>query len=260
MRVTVLGSGTSHGIPAVGCGCAVCASADPRDRRARCAITLRAGGRTVLIDTPPELRIQAIRSHVRRVDALLYTHSHADHIFGLDDVRRFNELQGGELPVYGRPGTLADLRKSFWYVFQETQVGGGKPRLALHAIDGSEVELPATPELPPLSIAAIPVLHGRLEVLAFRLGGFAYVTDASCIPPDSLDRLRGLHTLILGALRHEPHPTHFNFEQALTAVRDLNPGRTFFTHLSHTIAHAETEAALPPSVRLAYDGLILDIP
>ena len=254
MRVTVLGSGTSHGIPSVGCACAVCASPDPRDRRSRCALVIQWQGRTLLVDTPPELRQQVIRSQVRRVDALLFTHSHADHIFGLDDVRRFNEMQSGELPVFAGETTLRDLERSFRYVFVPTQLGGGKPRLALTPITGDRLEWDG------ISVEAIPVFHGELEILAFRCGPFAYVTDASRIPPESLERLRGLDTLILGALRWEPHPTHFTIDQALEVVSELAPRRTFFTHLSHTVPHAETERRLPSGVRLAYDGLILDLP
>jgi phosphoribosyl 1,2-cyclic phosphate phosphodiesterase len=250
VRVTVLGSGTSHGIPAIGCACPVCTSPDPRDRRARCSVLVQTGGRALLIDTPPELRQQVIRSHVERVDALLFTHSHADHIFGLDDVRRFNEIQQTEMPVFSREATLEDLRRAFRYVFVPTQEGGGKPKLALTPI-GDRLEWEG------LEIEAIPVWHGRLEVIGFRFGPFAYVTDASAIDPSARERLRGLDLLILGALRWEPHPTHFTIAQALETVADLRPRRTFLTHLSHTVGHAETEARLPSGVRLAYDGLIL---
>ena len=254
MRVTVLGSGTSHGVPAIGCSCAVCTSPDPRDRRTRCAIVVEWRGKTILIDTPPELRQQVIRSHVRRVDALLFTHSHADHIFGLDDVRRFNEMQGGELPVFARTETLSDVERAFRYVFVPTQLGGGKPQLALTPLQGDRLEWQG------LAIEAIPVLHGRMPVLAFRFADFAYVTDVSEIPPASLERLRGLDTLILDALRAEPHPTHFTIEKALEVVAELRPRRTFFTHMSHSVPHAATERTLPPGVRLAYDGLRFELP
>jgi phosphoribosyl 1,2-cyclic phosphate phosphodiesterase len=254
VRVTVLGSGTSHGIPSVGCLCHVCASPDPRDRRTRCAITVQWRGKSILVDTPPELRQQVIRSHVRRVDAILFTHSHADHIFGLDDVRRFNEMQGGDMPIFARADTLEDIERAFRYVFIQTQLGGGKPKLELTPLEGDRLEWEG------LGIELIPVFHGQLPVLAFRFGDFAYVTDTNRIPDESLERLRGLDTLILDALRPEPHPTHFTIAQALETVAELRPRRAYFTHLTHNLPHAETERHLPEDVRLAYDGLVLDIP
>ena len=254
MRVTVLGSGTSHGIPAVGCHCPVCTSPDPRDRRTRCSILIQWHGQTLLVDTAPELRQQMVRSNVHRIDALLYTHDHADHLFGLDDVRRFNEMQEGEIPVFGREATLETLRRAYRYVFVPTQVGGGKPKLALTPLPGDFLEWHGC------RVEVIPVFHGALEVLAFRFGDFAYVTDVSSIPPESMERLRGVRTLILDALRWEEHPTHYNVAQALEVVRELAPERTFFTHIAHNLGHAETERRLPPGVRLAYDGLILDMP
>jgi phosphoribosyl 1,2-cyclic phosphate phosphodiesterase len=254
LRVTVLGSGTSHGIPSVRCGCRVCCSPDPRDRRTRCGITIRTGETTLLVDAPPELRLQVVRSHIERVDAVLFTHSHADHIFGLDDVRRYNDVLAGDLPIYGRPDVLEDLERAFRYVFVETQAGGGKPKLALTPITGDCFLAVGVP------VEAIPVFHGTLPITAFRLGRFAYVTDVSRIPEASLDRLRGLDLLILGALRLDPpHPTHFTIGQALEVVEELNPGRTYLTHLTHEVPHRETEAALPSNVRLAYDGLLLDV-
>jgi phosphoribosyl 1,2-cyclic phosphate phosphodiesterase len=211
-------------------------------------------GKSILVDTPPEFRLQSIRSHLQRVDLLLYTHSHADHIFGLDDVRRYNEMQGVELPIYSAAETLEDLKRSFRYVFVPTQLGGGKPKLALTPIEGDRVNRDG------LEIEAIPIWHGKLPVLGFRFGNFAYVTDTSEIPASSMERLRGLDTLILGALRWEEHPTHFNIDQALAVVAELKPRRTFFTHIAHTVGHRETEARLPSGVRLAYDGLVLDLP
>ena len=254
IRVTVLGSGTSHGVPAIGCRCAVCTSPDPRDRRTRCAIAVEWRGKHIGVDTPPEFRLQAIRSHVERVDLLLFTHSHADHIFGLDDVRRFNEIQGVEMPIYSAEPTLKALETAFRYAFITTQLGGGKPKLSLRPIEGERLEWEG------LEIETIPIFHGELPVLGFRFGSFAYVTDASLIPETSLAKLRGLDTLILGALRWEAHPTHFTIEQALEVVAEVQPRRTFFTHMAHTVPHRETDRRLPPGVRLAYDGLVLTIP
>jgi phosphoribosyl 1,2-cyclic phosphate phosphodiesterase len=254
LRVTILGSGTSHGVPSVGCGCRVCSSPDPRDRRTRCGIAVRVGATTLLIDAPPELRLQVVRSHVPRVDAVLFTHSHADHIFGLDDVRRYNDVLGGDLPIYARDDVIEDLQRSFRYVFIETQAGGGKPRLALRPIENDRFEAAGIP------VEAIPVFHGKLPITAYRIGRFAYVTDVSGLPEESMDRLRGLDLLILGAIRHAPaHPTHFTIGQALEVVTALQPRRTFLTHLTHEVAHRETDAALPAGVRLAYDGLVLSV-
>ena len=204
-----------------------------------------------MVDTPPEFRLQAIRSGLTRLDALLYTHSHADHIFGLDDVRRFNDLQKQEMPVFAMPETLLDLERSFRYAFIPTQEGGGKPRLDLTPIVGDRLDWEG------IRIRVLPVRHGSLPVLAFRMGDFAYVTDASYLPAETMAGLLGLHTLILGALRWEPHPTHFTIPQALSVIEELRPRRAFLTHLAHNLPHAATEAGLPPGVRLAYDGLLL---
>jgi phosphoribosyl 1,2-cyclic phosphate phosphodiesterase len=253
VKLTFLGTGTSHGIPSIGCRCAVCCSTDPRDARTRCAAVVQWGETHFLIDTPPEFRLQAIRSNVRRVDALLIPHTHADHLMGLDDVRRYNEMQEGELPIFARLDVLADVERVFQYVFVPTQAGGGKPRLRLIPVEGDEFEFSGR------RVEAIPVLHGQLEVTAFRFGPLAYVTDVSAIPPASLERLRGLDTLVLGALRHEPHPTHFTVEQALAVVEELAPRRAFFIHMSHGLSHRKTNRQLPPRVRLAYDGLVVEI-
>lgn len=254
IRVIVLGCGTSHGVPAVGCTCRVCCSPDPRDRRTRCGVAVRISGKTLLIDAPPELRQQVVRSHITRVDALLFTHSHADHIFGLDDVRRYNDVLAGDMPVYARPDVLKDLERAFCYVFEETQAGGGKPKLALTPIQTDRFEAAG------VKVEAIPIFHGELPITAYRIGDFAYVTDASRIPEASLHRLGGLDLLILGALRPEPpHPTHFTFGEALTVVERLAPRRTYFTHMTHEVLYREAERALPGGVRLAYDGLVLDV-
>jgi len=206
------------------------------------------------VDAPPELRLQVVRSHIERVDAVLFTHSHADHIFGLDDVRRYNDVLAGDLPVYARPDVLEDLERAFRYVFIETQAGGGKPKLALTPIRCEQFEAAGVP------VEAIPVFHGTLPITAYRIGRFAYVTDVSHVPEPSLERLHGLDVLILGALRVDPpHPTHFTIGQALELVDRLRPCRTYFTHMTHEVPHRETEASLPPNVWLAYDGLVLDV-
>lgn len=254
MRLTFLGTGTSHGIPAIQCRCAVCCSPDPRDRRTRPSAWVRWRGASFLIDCAPELRLQAVRSNLSRVDAILLTHSHADHLFGLDDVRRFNEIQAAPLPVFGTAETLAHVRRAYDYVFRVTQAGGGKPSLELREIGPGPLPWSGPP------VEAIPVFHGALEVMAFRFGSTAYVTDVSRIPSASMARLRGLEVLVLDALRWEPHPTHLTIEQAVQVAAELGARRTYFTHMAHTVAHAETDRGLPPGVRLAYDGLTVEAP
>lgn len=244
----VLGSGTSHGVPMIGCHCPVCTSNDPRNQRARPCVLLNLPAGNVLIDTPPELRLQCIRFGVERVDAVLYTHAHADHLFGLDDIRRFNELQGRDMPIYAEPTALETLRQAFAYVFMPTQLAGGKPQLQLIALDGP---LP----LCGAEVEPLRVYHGTLPILAFRVGGFAYVTDVSFIPPETEARLQGLEWLLLDAVRYEPHPTHFCLEQAIEVARRLAPKRVAFVHLSHDYDHETTNAQLPDGIELAYDGM-----
>jgi phosphoribosyl 1,2-cyclic phosphate phosphodiesterase len=263
MRVTVLGSGTSHGVPAIGCDCAVCRSSDPKDRRMRPSILMEidaeapsgfAGAvRAILVDTSTDLRAQALAFDIRRVDAILFTHSHADHVFGLDDVRRYNQMQKGAIACYADAGTVENLRRMFAYVFEPPQQkGGGIPQIALFRLVG-----PMT--LGGVEIVPVPLFHGRLPVLGFRVGSFAYLTDCNAIPDDSWPLLDGVRTVILDALRHRPHSTHFSVSEALAASRRLGAERTYFTHICHDLGHAETNAQLPGGVELAYDGLVLEI-
>ncbi len=246
--VMVLGSGTSHGVPMIGCRCAVCTSEDLRNQRARPCMLLELPEGNVLIDTPPELRLQCIRFGVERVDAVLYTHAHADHLFGLDDIRRFNELQGREMPIYAEREVLQTIRRAFAYAFMPTQAAGGKPQLSLYPLDG-QIDLCGA------RIEPLRVYHGELPILAFRVGGFAYVTDVSAIPPETEERLQGLEWLFLDAVRYEPHPTHYCMEQAMEVVRRLKPRRAAFVHLSHDYDHEATNARLPEGMELAYDGM-----
>ena len=253
MRVTFLGTGTSTGVPVIGCDCATCQSTDARDRRWRPSVHLQLdGGPSVLVDASPDLRAQALRFQVERVDAILLTHSHADHVLGLDDVRIYNFRQGGAIPCYGDSRTLAGVRSMFAYAFDpSTQRGGGLPQLALWTLAG------------PFSIAGrtfvpVPLRHGKLPVLGYRIGAFAYLTDCSAIPAASWPLLRGLDVLVLDALRTRPHKTHFNVERAVEAARRIGARRTWFTHMAHDLPHAETCARLPPGMRLAHDGLVVD--
>lgn len=248
-ELTFLGTGTSNGIPVIGCDCAVCRSTDPRDRRSRTSAVLRHGGRAVLIDTATELRLQALAVGLRRVDAVLMTHAHADHTGGFDDLRRFNELQQRHLPVYADPGTAAMLLDRFAYTFVDHYpFYGGKPDLLLHEVDGPF-------RVDDLEIEPIPVWHGRLPILGYRFGDLAYVTDAKTIPPESLALLGNLDVLVINALRERPHPTHLSIEEAIAVVEHLRPRRALLTHLSHELSHARAAALLPPGVEVAFDGL-----
>ncbi len=251
MKVTVLGCGTSHGVPMIGCDCAVCISSDPRNQRLRPSILVTADdGANILVDTPPEMRLALIAAHVRRLDAILYTHSHADHVFGLDDVRTFNYRTQKAMPVYAEPDVLDDLRRIYAYIFKPTQAGGGKPQVELYPLQSGQ---PLT--LHGLDILPLRVCHGRLPVLAYKFGSrFAYVTDVSVIPPETWPYLENLDLLMLDAVRREPHETHFHLDAALETIALLQPKRTLLTHLSHDYDYAPTNAEFPPGVELAYDG------
>jgi phosphoribosyl 1,2-cyclic phosphate phosphodiesterase len=253
VTITVLGSGTSTGVPTIGCGCAVCTSQDPRDSRLRPSVLLRYGGRNVLIDTTPDFRQQALRARLERLDAVLFTHSHADHIMGLDDVRPFNFRQRSSIPIYGAPEALETIHRAFEYIFAERVHDSSVPRLESHALDGSSFDLFGLEFLP------IRLKHGRSLVYGYRFGGAAYLTDHSAIPEASLEQLQGLDVLFLDGLRHRPHPTHTTVERALRYVEQLAPQRAFFTHICHDLPHAETESALPAHVRLAFDGLEIEV-
>jgi len=210
------------------------------------------GGVRVLIDTTPDLRSQALACGLDRVDAILFTHCHADHVMGLDDVRRFNVLQKAAIPCYSDAGTLKELRRTFSYIFESKDEGGGIPRIHLYALGGAF-------SIGGEEIVPVPVWHGGREILGFRVRNFAYLTDCSGIPDTSWPLLEGLHTLAVDALRHRPHPTHFTVEQALAVSARLGARRTWLTHICHDLPHAATNAALPAGVELAYDGLVLDI-
>ena len=247
--LTFLGTGTSNGIPMIGCRCPVCRSPDPRDRRSRSSAVVRDGGRVYLIDTATELRLQALALGLDRVDAILMTHPHADHTGGFDDLRRFNELIGHHLPVYADPGTAAALRERFAYAFvDQYPFYGGKPDLTLHEVGGPFA--PFDREIVP-----IPVLHGRLPILGYRFGDLAYVTDAKTIPDESIALLRGVDVLVLNGLRRAPHPTHLSIPEAVAFAQLIGPRETYLTHISHEASHADASAALPAGVWVAYDGL-----
>jgi phosphoribosyl 1,2-cyclic phosphate phosphodiesterase len=250
--LTVLGSGTSVGVPTIGCDCAVCHSKDSKDRRTRPSILVEYAGRAVLIDTTPDFREQAIRERIRRLDAVLYTHPHADHLLGIDDLRPLSyQHKPGKLPLYARREAVEFIRNMFGYIFAPAYKFGGLPQLEL-------VEISGPVELFGAKFEPVAVIHGELEILGFRFGSAAYLTDHSEIPEDSMAQLRNLDILFLDALRHQPHPTHSTVENSLRIVELLQPNRAFFTHISHDLPHQATNATLPDNVQLSYDGMRLD--
>ena len=250
LHITVLGSGTSVGVPTIGCDCKVCTSEDSRDKRLRPSILIRYDGHGVLIDTTPDFRQQALRAKISRLDAILFTHSHADHIMGLDDVRPFNFRQRSVIPIYGSEDTLEAIKNSFHYIFRDnTGALTSIPKLDPNTLTGESFDLFGLP------ITPIPVLHGKATIYGFRFGDAAYLTDHSEIPESSLELLQGLDVLFLDALRYKPHPTHSTVERSLEYVEMLRPRRAYFTHICHDLQHKRVESLLPPNVRLAYDGL-----
>jgi phosphoribosyl 1,2-cyclic phosphate phosphodiesterase len=248
MRLTFLGTGTSTGVPTLACHCRVCTSADPHDRRTRPSVILEFDGRVVLIDTTPDFRQQAMREGIERLDAVLYTHDHVDHLMGLDDVRPYYFRQQVPIPIYADARSMESIRRVFTFIFDQKYPYGGIAKLDPHLIDGPF-------ELWGERVIPLPVLHGNLPVLGFRIRDFAYITDFSTIPDETLGLLGRLDVLVLDALRHKPHPTHSTVENSLALVERLKARRAFFTHIAHELSHEETNATLPGHVRLAYDGL-----
>ena len=252
MRVVVLGSGTSTGVPVVTCDCEVCRSDDPRDRRLRPSILMEWSGVSILVDTSTDLRRQALDHRIARIDAVLYTHHHADHVLGLDELRLYNWRQRGAVPAYGSAPTLAALRKTFWYVFDAEESASTRP-----AIDTRIVEGPF--DLHGETVVPVPLIHGKLEILGYRVGRFAYLTDVSAIPEPSYGLLEDLDVLMISALRQRPHPTHLSLEQAIAEARRIGARRTLLTHMSHEMPHRRISATLPGAIELAHDGLTFEV-
>jgi phosphoribosyl 1,2-cyclic phosphate phosphodiesterase len=251
--ILVLGSGTSVGVPMIGCHCKVCTSIDQRDTRLRPSVLLRLGNARVLIDTSPDFRYQALHFGIERIDAILYTHSHADHILGLDDVRPFNFMQKQEIPIFASAEAWDVIERTFSYVFDASPSESSRPRLTPHLFEFNPFCV-AGVEFQPIRMS-----HGKGTVHGFRFGDCAYLTDHSSIPMESLEKLSGLDVVFLDALRHNPHPTHSTVDESLRTVELLKPKRAYFTHISHDLLHAAVEAQLPPGVSLAYDGLEISI-
>jgi len=250
VEVIILGSGTSHGVPMIGCKCEVCTSTDPRDKRTRPSIWVRMGEQRILVDTTPEIRLQCVEHGIDHLDAVLYTHHHADHIVGLDDLRRYNWLMNGPVPCYATEPTQQHLLKMFGYAFDpDRRTQQSKPNLELKTITSEPFSVGDQTIIP------IPLMHGKLPVLGFRFGKFAYCTDCNFIPDESMALLEDLEVLVLDGLRRTPHVTHFNLEQAIEMAHKIKPRQTYFTHLTHQLGHEETERELPDGMNLAYDGL-----
>ncbi|MGI4875042.1 MAG: MBL fold metallo-hydrolase [Janthinobacterium lividum] len=253
MKVTFLGTGTSSGVPMIGCSCPVCRSLDYRDKRLRVAVHLAVEGRSLVIDTGPDFRQQMLRANITQLDAILFTHEHKDHTAGLDDVRAFNFRQQQEIPAYAEARVIEQLKREFAYVFAEHKYPG-VPQVALHPIDDQQPF-----DVLGLAVQPLRAMHHRLPVLGFRLGDFAYLTDANALPDSTIQQLRGAETIVLNALRHEPHLSHFTLSEAVALLEDLRPRRAYLTHISHQLGrHREVEATLPPWIRLAHDGLVVE--
>jgi phosphoribosyl 1,2-cyclic phosphate phosphodiesterase len=251
MKVTFLGTGTSHGVPRIACDCAVCRSSDPHNRRLRPSVLLTFADRNVVIDTSSDFRAQLLAHPVKTLDAILFTHAHADHVHGLDDVRVFSDVQG-PIDAYGSPEACRLLRQSFAYIFEAANRVSGIPKLRLHEIDRPFQLFGAT-------VIPIPLMHGKALILGYRIGNFAYLTDCSAIPDESFDLLGGLEVLVIDGLRFRPHPTHFTIDESIEIAGILRPKRAFLTHIAHDIDHHIVSEMLPPEVFLAYDGLVLDV-
>lgn len=255
-QLVVLGTGTSVGVPAIGCGCDVCRSKNPKNNRTRCSVIAGLPAGNLLIDTPPDLRTQLLREQIGLVHAVLYTHEHADHVMGLDDLRLMQFYLGASVPLYCEPAVEARIRKSFDYAFdgQDATHPGAVPKISFVEINDDPISVLGA-EITPLRL-----LHGpRFHVLGFRLGNIAYCTDTNHVPPESLDKMAGLDVLILDALRHQPHVTHFGLSEAVDVAQSIGAKRTFFTHICHDLDHEETNALLPEGMELAYDGLRLPL-
>ncbi|MGD0485444.1 MAG: MBL fold metallo-hydrolase [Gemmatimonadales bacterium] len=256
MRLTFLGTGTSFGIPQIGCGCAVCASSDPRDKRGRTAVVVEEGEKAILVDTPPELRVSMVREGIRAVDAVLYTHDHADHTHGIDDLRALSGHHRGTLPIYGPADALERMAVKFDYIFRPDVrpiPGSSRPAVTVTALEAGVHARIAGMDVLPLRFS-----HGPSEVFGYRFGPIAYLTDVKEVPPAEREALKGLDVLVINALFHRTHPTHLSIPEAVETARAIGARRTFLTHLTHETGHAALEAELPPEVRPAYDGLVVE--
>ncbi|MCR9084592.1 MAG: MBL fold metallo-hydrolase [Cyclobacteriaceae bacterium] len=253
MNIRFLGTGTSQGVPVIGCDCEVCRSVDFRDKRFRCSVHIETEGKSFVIDTGPDFRMQMLRADIHQLDAVIYTHEHKDHTAGLDDIRPFNFRQKKDMPVYGRSQVLNQIRQEYSYVFSEKKYPG-VPQVLPIEIDQEPFEVEG------ISINPIPVMHHKLPVLGFRVGDFTYITDANYISEESKEKIKGSKILVLNALQKTPHLSHFTLEEAIEMAQMLGAEQTYFTHISHKLGlHREVESELPEGIHLAYDGLMLSL-
>ena len=253
MKITFLGTGTSQGIPFIGCDCPVCTSANKKDNRLRSAIWIETKDTSIVIDSGPDFRYQMLRAKVNKLDAIVFTHGHKDHIAGLDDIRAYNYFEKKPIPVYATEETQEALKREFSYIFTNPTYPG-IPQIELNTISAYE---PFT--INELTITPIRVLHYKMEVLGFRIGDFTYITDANYIGPEELEKVKGSNTLVLNALRHEPHISHYTLAEAVEVAKSLNVEETYFTHISHQLGlHDVVDSALPPGMHLSHDGLVLN--
>lgn len=252
MKILFLGCGTSTGVPLIGCKCKVCTSKNIKNQRTRASLLVEYNQKNILVDTSPDLRFQALTNKIEQIDAVLYTHTHADHIHGIDELRSFNFIQLSEIPCYGSEETINQIRQIFPYIFNDSFSGGGKPILQLHIVSSKF-------NLYGLDIVPIKILHGNQTIFAYKFGSVAYLSDCSGIPEDSKPLLKDLKLLILDALRYQFHPTHFNLEGALKVVEELKPQRAIFTHMGHQLDYEEVNRDLPEGTKLAYDGMVVEI-
>jgi len=253
MKITFLGTGTSYGVPVIGCECAICQSTSPRNKRLRSSLLISIDNKNILIDTTPDIRTQLLKTQTKHLDAILFTHYHADHILGLDDVRIFNRIQKETIPCFALNNTIETIQSIFGYAFDpKTPEGGGLPKLTLHTIDKPF-------DLFGKTVTPVHVLHGKLPIIGFKWNNFAYVTDCSFMPEESKKLLYKIDTLVLNGLRYRPHSTHFSIGESLEIIKEIQPKRAYLTHLSHDVDHENLEIKLPDNVQIAYDNLSLKI-
>jgi len=248
MKVVILGCATSTGVPIIGCNCAVCTSDNPKNNRTRCSLFIENNGRNLLIDSSTDLRFQALKHNITRLDAVLYTHSHADHTHGIDELRTFNFVNKMVIPCYGNSLTINNLKNNFSYIFDGVRSAGGKPKLELNIVDDDF-------DIDGINVKPVEINHDKWMILGYRIGNMAYLTDCSGIPEESMKKLRGLDLLILSALRYREHPAHFNIKQAVEMAQTINPGLTVLTHMGHEVEYETLLHELPDNIVPAYDGM-----